>query len=148
MTAGEEGGSELGVPMGPPPPEPWVPSFTADSQKICIWSPSLPGLIWAAPLPVPGVMLGQNTSFGRAGLGTGAGKERQETRLVCQRWGGPKAGASLLSCHHPPRYSTCRAPRLPAFTRTGGSSLAERPLPSRFVGSSTSHELPAAPTRL
>lgn len=75
MTAGEERGSELGVPMGPPLPEPWLPSFT-DSQKIRIWSPSLPGLIWAAPLPVPGVMLGQNASFGRAGLGTGAGTER------------------------------------------------------------------------
>lgn len=32
---------------------------------------------------------------------------------MCQRWGGPKAGASLLSCHHPLSYSTCRAPPAP-----------------------------------
>ena len=95
-----------------------------------------------------GLMPGQNASFGSAGLEGDAGKEREETQLVRRRWGGPKVGASLASCHHPPRHSTCRAPRPPTFTRTGGSSLAERPFPSRFAASSTSHELPAAPAGL
>lgn len=36
VMAGEEQGNELGFPMDPPPPESWLPSFTGDSQKMCI----------------------------------------------------------------------------------------------------------------
>lgn len=91
------------------------------------------------------MILGQNTSFGRAGLGKDAGREREETQLVQLIWEGPKAGASPAGPHHQSRHSTCRGPD-PHLPQTRGSSLAQRLFPARFAGFCTSHELPAAPT--
>lgn len=78
MVAGEERGSEQGIPMDPAPPLPWLSSFAGTHRNV--YFDSIPS--WAQlsiSLTHPGLVLGHDASFGRAGLESDAGKEKEET---------------------------------------------------------------------